>query len=238
MIEPVLRLKFEVRSYIAREPSLELLFTPVRWYMQLRGLGKTPARNHAVGAHTELVIDGMQGSANSFATAAFKMAQKRHVEVCHHLHSPSQILKATRMGLPTLVTIRDPVGSSLSMMSRWPYITAKQALRGYISFYERIREASDGYIVGLFPVCTRDLGSVIEAINRKFGTGFLPFEHTEENMRLLRNPARLASAGAVARKELKDRIAGDLQAPACAAHLRRAKELYREYEALAPGSSR
>lgn len=234
MINSVLRLKFEVRSLVAREPALAPLFVPFRWYMHLRGLGRATSREHRVGRHTEILIDGMQGSANSFVTAAFTIAQERAVEVCHHLHSPAQILKATRMDLPTLVTIREPIGSSLSLVSRWPYLSAKQALRGYLSFYGRILGASDRYVVGLFPVCTRELGSVIRAINRKFGTEFLPFEHTEENMRLLRNPAKLSSEREAARRELKKRISGEVEAAPCQPLLREAQELYRRFEALAP----
>jgi hypothetical protein len=236
MMDAILRLKFEIRSLVAREPALAPLFVPVRWWNQLRVRHRMNPWDHFVGAHTERVIDGMQGSANSFVTAAFEVAQARRMEIHHHLHSPAQILKATRMGLPTLVTIREPVGATLSLVSRWPYVRPEQALREYLRFYGRIQNAADSYVIGLFPACTRDLGSVIRAMNRKFGTDYVPFEHTEKNMRMLRKPAKRRSESEVARRQFKQQISEELEAPRCVPILSRARDLYQKLEGLAPGA--
>src|SRR5436309_8002883 len=81
-----------------------------------------------VEADTQLVIEGFQRSGNTFAVVAFEVAQPQPVKLAHHLHAAAQIVAAVRMGVPTLVLIRDPDESVLSHMVREPGITAKQSL--------------------------------------------------------------------------------------------------------------
>lgn len=238
MKDAALRLKFEIRSLVAREPALAPFLAAFRWKNRLLEIMNKSSWDHYPGPRTEIMIDGMQGSANSFVAAAFSRVQTRPVEVSHHVHSPAQILKAVRLGLPTLVTIREPVGAALSLVTRWPYVRARQALRAYLSFYGRIEDVSDRYVVGLFSVCTSDLGTVIREVNRRFGTDFVPFEHTEENMRVLRNPARVNRESEVARRELKKKRSLELEAPDCKPLLGRARELYRRFEERAPGAGK
>ncbi|MFW6124631.1 MAG: hypothetical protein ACOC46_00675 [Pirellulales bacterium] len=233
MIDGLHRLKFEVRALAAREPRLAMLYAPFRWWSQLRALGRTRPRERVVGPHTELVIDGMQGSGNSFVTAAFQLAQQRRVEVAHHLHSPAQIIGAARRGVPVLVTIREPAGTVLSLVSRWPYVRLGQALREYVRFYRKVQCVDDRIVVGLFPESTRDLGSVIGRVNERFGTDFVPFEHTEENMRRLRDPAELGSVQEGRRREFRARKAEELESAQYDSLRREAEAVYRRYEELA-----
>lgn len=135
-----------------------------------------------VGSDTGLVIEGFPRSGNTFSVFAFKHAQRHDVRVAHHLHAPAQILRAARLGTPALVLLRDPVDAVLSLMLRDPGFTAERALRYYASFYETVAPHRDDFVVGLFEEVTDDYGTVIGRINARFGTGFVPFDHTEGNV--------------------------------------------------------
>lgn len=158
--------------YAGRHPSLFFgIYSARRKY---RGL--------LTGPRTGLVIEGFPRSGNTFAVFAFRHAQRRNIRVAHHLHAPAQVLRATNLGTPTLVLLREPLDAVLSLMLRDPRFTAEKALRYYASFYEAIAGHRDGFVVGSFEEVTGDYGAVIERINARFGTRFVPFDHTEENV--------------------------------------------------------
>lgn len=165
-------IKDRALRYVGKHPSLFFgLYSARRKY---RGL--------LVGPETGLVIEGFPRSGNTFAVFAFRQAQRQEVSVAHHLHAPAQVLRATRLGTPTLVLLREPLDAVLSLMLRDDRFTAEKALRYYASFYETVAGYRDGFVLGLFEEVTTDYGSVIERINDRFGTRFVPFDHTEENV--------------------------------------------------------
>lgn len=139
-------------------------------------------RDLLTSSKTRLVIEGFPRSGNTFTVFAFRYAQPRDVHVAHHLHAPAQIMRASRLGIPALVLIREPVEAVLSLMLRDPRFSADSALRYYVSFYETVARYRDGYVLGSFEEVVQDYGTVIERVNSKFGTDFRPFEHTEENV--------------------------------------------------------
>ena len=67
-------------------------------------------------------------------------------------------------------------------MLRDPRFTADLALRYFVTFYETVARYRDGYVLGTFEEVIQDYGAVIERINVRFGTEFVPFEHTEDNV--------------------------------------------------------
>ena len=171
------KIKFEYTSLISREPLLAPFYWPNIWWQQYKiwryyrdqgGVIRECYVNHT----TEFVIDGFQGSANSFAADAFKMSHQNSVALAHHMHSPAQIIKATRRNIPTLVTIREPVGTVLSLTSRWPYVSPRQALRSYVGFYGKLEPYQDKYVLSTFEQTTQHLGSVVERVNDYFHTDF------------------------------------------------------------------
>lgn len=141
---------------------------------------KDPER--AVSPETQLAIEGFPRSANTFAVAAFKQAQREKIRVAHNLHVPAQVIRAVRWRIPTLVLIREPRDAVVSLVMRDP-ISVDQALKYYISFYEAVAEYQGMFVLGLFEEVTDDFGTVIERINSKFGTEFSPFHSNEENVR-------------------------------------------------------
>jgi len=139
MINQLKKISFSFRSLVAREPTLWVLYRPYIWWAQIKQYtaGADP-KECIIRSDTELVIDGFQGSANSFFTQAFKASQTHPVTLAHHMHSPAQIIQAVEQNIPIILTIRDPVGSVISLTRRWPYITVTQGLSSYIAFYTKV----------------------------------------------------------------------------------------------------
>lgn len=166
---------FELRSIVSSYPTLRPLQIPfqswdavkVRWQAK----PEDPAQRR-LRPDTELVIDGFQGSANSFAVDVFKSMQTRPVQLAHHLHSAARIIQACRSGLPVIVTIREPRAAILSLSSRWPHVAISEALRAYCRFYSQIEGELDHLVLSPFEKTTGDFGQIIAQINRRFATNF------------------------------------------------------------------
>jgi hypothetical protein len=163
----------------------------VRWTVRSR-LAEHPAylriarHRHGqavVSSATELVIDGFTRSASTFAVVAFQLAQPRPVRVGHHLHAPSQIIEAVRLGVPALLTVRPPEDTVLSLVIREPYVTIPQGLTAYARFHARLLDQREGIVVADFDEVTGHLDRTIERVNARFGTVFAPFVHTDEQVR-------------------------------------------------------
>lgn len=135
-----------------------------------------------IGDGTEAVIDGFTRSACVFAAVAFQQAQERPVRLAHLLHAPAHLIAAVERGLPCLVTVREPEAAVVSCVIREPYLTPAVALDGWTRFYERLLPHRGGMVVGDFARVTTDLGSLIDEMNRRFGTAFTPFVDTPENV--------------------------------------------------------
>ena len=131
---------------------------------------------------SELVVDAYPGSGNTFCFIAFESAQKRPTTMAHHVHVPAQILRGLQLNLPTVMLIRDPDEAISSNLARWSHLTMHEALLDYIGFYKPLWEYRNDFLSVHFDDVVGDFGAVIERINRRFGTSFHPFEHTDENV--------------------------------------------------------
>lgn len=233
------KLKFEYTSFVARDPVLAPLYWPNIWWQQYKIWRHYRDEGASldecfVSRDTEFVLDGFQGSANSFAAAAFEASQERPVAMAHHMHSPAQIIKAVREGIPTLVVIREPVGTVLSVASRWPYISVQQALRSYVGFYEKIVLYRRGYVLSTFEETTQHFGRAIQRVNERFGTDFDVRDDALERMNAKHGPENLSATEQHERQVLKTEKANELGSPDCAELLRDARDVYRRMEASAP----
>jgi hypothetical protein len=168
------RLRHLARMRISEHPFLYLPLARRRYP------GPSP---EVIGPDTELVIDGFTRSASTFAVYAFQLAQERPVRVAHHLHAPAQLVEAARRGIPAIALIRDPEGALLSQVIQEPDVALPVALLSYSRFYERLMPFRPSLVVGRFDEVTTDMGAVIRRANARFGTSFVPFEHTEANAR-------------------------------------------------------
>ncbi|MGH3087377.1 MAG: hypothetical protein ACRDSJ_08675, partial [Rubrobacteraceae bacterium] len=208
-------------------------------YYSLHALARRD-RRQVVGRETELLIEGFPRSANSFAVVAFRRAQRRKVRLANNLHVPAQVIRAARLGVPALVLIREPKDAVASLAIRDP-ISIDRALKYYVSFYETVAGYREAYVLGLFEEVTGDYGAVIERVNAKFGTDFLPFRHTERSVR--RVFGRIdrvyekdfegesafedaVSRPSASREEMKQRVRQELEDPARKKLVARAGTIY------------
>jgi hypothetical protein len=136
-----------------------------------------------IGPETELVIDGYTRSATTFAVYAFQIAQPRPVRMAHHLHAPAQLIAAARRRVPTIALIREPRAAILSQLVREPGVAPQDALMAYARFYRILLPYAGDLVLGEFDEVTTDFGSVVRKVNRRFGTSFAAFEHSEANTR-------------------------------------------------------
>ncbi len=208
------------RSAVSRLDASEALF-PLQ--TALRG-----HRRLALNDKTELVIEGYPRSGNTFAVAAFTLAQQRDVPLAHHLHAPAQVLLAARRGVPCLVLVRDPVDAALSRMIRRSFETARSTLGDWVRFHRAVLPVLDRVVVASFAQITTDFGEVIDRVNAKFATEFRRFDHSEENERRaferVEEMERADSGGgsvrethvarpSEARAEMKAKLHAELDAP-------------------------
>ena len=240
-----IRSRLRVRSIIGQYPGLYLPLA--RWkrrrhLRQARRLGIPPERMGPVFRDTDAVIEGFPRSANTFAATAFELAQTRRVRVARHLHVPSQIIAGARLGIPTIVLVRDPEEAVLSLSLWTPHLTLEEGLRDYIRFYRRILPYRDRFVVATFQEVSNDFGEVIRRLNERFGSSFQEFQHTEANVascfKIIEEHDR-RTTGRVAertvarpsqqRERMKNELRSALRSPKLA---RRRAEAYDIYETL------
>lgn len=169
-------LLFRFRNWAGARPAL---------FYPLHAL-RHPGDSRVVRKDTEIVIEGFPRSGNSFAVAAFELAQARPVRMADHLHVPAQILRAGAYKRPAFLLIREPGPAVRSLCVRFPYLTVAEALRSYYRFYARCLPFSESFVTLPFETLVSDFGGAIERLNQKFGTTFTPFSHTEENLNRVR----------------------------------------------------
>lgn len=157
-----------------------------------------------VSPNTEIVIEGFQRSANTFACIAFQKAQNRAVSMAHHLHVPAQIIQAIRLGIPTIVLIRHPVDAIISDLICGGNLRCEDALfkvLDWIKFYSSIKHLTNRFELATFDRVTSDFGSVIASLNQKFATSFRLFEHTARNLEIVYSAVVQAEIDAMAKGE-------------------------------------
>jgi hypothetical protein len=222
---------YETKTLVAAHPSLALPLA------RLRGHG------YPFGPGTEVVIEGFPRSATSFAVSAFELAQPVKPDIAHHVHAPAQLVAAARSGIPALLLIRPPEDAVVSLAVREPDRLVGGMLRGWIRFHEPLLPYRGGLVVATFDQVVTDFGQVMERVNERFGTAFVPFQHTPENVeRVLglieaytRPPAgdgssleRVVSRPSEVRVGARARVRPDYLAPKLAATRLRAETLYED----------
>jgi hypothetical protein len=197
-----------------------------------------------VTGNTAFVMEGFPRSGNTFASAAFGSVKTEPFEVARHEHVPAQVIAGARAGIPVLVFIRDPESAVLSFVMRFPELTVRQALRGYIRFYSTLLPYRGRFLVATFDQVTTDFGRVIRRVNARYGSAFDVFEHTEENAAKCRAQIRQSARAAFGegiqlelkgsfpssiRTAAKERLRPEYLARPLARHRRNAEALYARF---------
>lgn len=164
------------RNALAGSPTVYL---PLR---RLTAFGKSDfSHDGYLYKDTDILIDGFPRSANSFAEAAFRLAQPVPIKMAHHSHAAAQIIQAAKWNIPSLVLIRDPIEAARSLLMHQPQVfDVKTALSEYVYLYTSIEPWRERFVLAPFDTVTRDFGKVIDAINRRFHMAFCTFQHTPE----------------------------------------------------------
>jgi hypothetical protein len=198
--------------------------------------------DRVVGPRTDVLIEGYPRSANTFAVAAFEMAQERPVTVAHHLHAAAHVVAAVEARVPVILLVRRPEDAIASVIARKPSVDPALAARTYLRFYDGVAGVLDGCIVAEFGEVVGDFGRVIERTNARFGTSFTPFEHTEENVRRCfaeieagnrarSGAARIAESAVARPSEERAQTAAEAQARVAALPPGLRRSLLQRYEA-------
>lgn len=226
-------LRYEIADRLRAHPWPYLPL--VRWWRR-----DAEGRPKAVTRDTRLVLEGYPRSGNTFARIAFETSQPSPVRLAHHLHAPAQVLAAARYGIPCLVLIREPDEAVLSQVVREPRLSLGQTLRSYARFHEAILPVRASFVLARFETVTGDFGRAIEAVNRKFGTGFATAADTDADAESERIRARVdrhdAALGkpehrrgrpTAVRDAAKDSLRERLDSPALREARERARNVYR-----------
>lgn len=193
-----------------------------RKVMQVRYRG-SPNYRRIVAPDTDIVIEGFPRCANSFAVRAFRMDNdpEGKLKIATHFHSPAQVRLGVKWKIPTLVLIRHPDEAVVSFpalaiqLNKHGLAKASEAMlrqqvhywtRRYAQFYERIQPLREHIVVADFSETTKDFGQVIQRINQKYGTHFIPFSHTEERVGEIFSNANKHLSPSAERDGIKERI--------------------------------
>ena len=179
-------------SFILASRMSDLLDTYPSLFLAVQKLRLKHARHRIIGPNHKLMIEAFPRSGSSFAPQAFKAANPQDGQhVATHMHRASQVIRASRLGVPALILVRSPRDAVISLLAlgmqdaQLPILSSHEVeaclsatLLRYARFHERIADVS-GLAVAGFDEVTEDLGRVIRRLNVKFGTDFMPFNHTE-----------------------------------------------------------
>jgi len=176
------RLRTELRYFTAQYASI--------YFSQKEKLYGFVDESRMISPNTEIVIEGFPCSANSFAVAAFKIAQQNEVSVAHHMHDCSQLIAAVKANIPAIVLVRFPNDAILSYLVRFSDFSHEEEVIGlicnqlkrYINFYGRIIKYKQSLVIADFKTITLSYDSVIKQVNDKYDTNFNLFFCNERNV--------------------------------------------------------
>ena len=189
-------------------------------------------------ADTHLVVEGFPRSGNTFTAFALQHAGGSELNLSSHVHHPSQVKLAVARGIPTVLVIREPVGTLASYLIAGPHGRARGVLKEYISYYSEVLPLLDDVLVVRFEDITTDMGSVTRRINARFDLSIPPFEHVPDNVDAVYRAIKqhhdalhginegLMARPVEARKALNQRHRDEIQSPELEPLLERATRLY------------
>ncbi|KPQ33601.1 MAG: hypothetical protein HLUCCA11_17855 [Phormidesmis priestleyi Ana] len=231
------KIKFKLRSYISVHPEL---------FFPLVSLNRT-GRNLAVCKSTDIVIEGFPRSANSFSVGAFQRVQDCDFSVAHHLHAPAQIIRASRLSIPSILLIRPPVDTVCSLRALDLQISLVEQrynpalaismncyLKWWIDFYSSLLPYSDSYVISLFDETIQNFGKAINLLNLRFKTDFCSaFENiSETEIKKVNESMGYHSGPSKCRTDFKLQVRKALESTDCQASIDAADSLYQKFVEL------
>ncbi len=125
---------------------------------------------------TGLVVEGFPRSGNTFCAEAFRVVSDGRYEIVSHVHHVAQVKSAVKLGIPTIVVIREPVACLASYLVGGPHATVRGVLREYIAYHAGLRRQIPQCMVVDFSDLISDVEAVIARANQAFSLGLQPLE--------------------------------------------------------------
>ena len=165
-------IKYKIRFFMTSSPEYFPIWRKIR----------SKSYPHTVNKQTDITIEGFPRSGNTFAVAAFEFSQNKELTIAHHTHSAAQVIESVKLNIPTLLLVRFPKDAIISLVIR-ENISITTAIKSYVNYYENLYKYRDKVYLVSFEKLTTDFGEIITAVNKKFGTCFVPFMHHAENLK-------------------------------------------------------
>lgn len=147
-------------------------------YARLRG----DVSERVVTKDSVICIEGYPRCANSFAWHAFIKYTGIDTGIATHLHSSAQVRVALKLGVPTIVNIRNPRSCITSLQALSIQYPAKpdrpvvfkleHYLNWYIYFYESLMPFKKQIIVADFKETISDFESILQRLNQQHDNRF------------------------------------------------------------------
>lgn len=191
----------------------------------------------------DLAVDGFARSGNTFVADMLRATQRPDFTLESHHHIPPFVMAACEHGTPTVLLIREPVDSviSLSLHSQW---SLRKSLDHYIAYHACLRPYQSRVMIARFADFTWDFRRLVLDINQRFGLSLkTDFDHGTVSARTLAAmDRRLSTTGkpltplqihrpTEERRHLKIKLLQQLRHETLAQRLFEAERLYAEYSA-------
>jgi hypothetical protein len=137
---------------------------------------------------TQLVIEGFPRSGNTYAVEAIRHAERtagREIDISSHVHTPSAVKAAVRGRYPTLVVVRPPADTIVSLLIAAPHVRPVDALDEWIHHHRELWPYRDRFVVATFAEITERTPAAVERVNAAFGTTFATEPVTEPTRRAI-----------------------------------------------------
>jgi hypothetical protein len=142
-----------------------------------RGFGILRGRGDCLKQECDVWMGGYPRSANTFAVAAFKLANPA-ARLGSHFHIPPFIISCLQLQKPGVFVIRAPEDAAISWTIYWKgQTTLEHCLDYYLDFHRVMRPYISELFVAPFDIIVNDFPSVIDGLNRRFGTGYSALPH-------------------------------------------------------------
>lgn len=141
--------------------------------------GMLRGRGNVFSREAEVYISGYPRCGNTFTRAAFLLSNPG-ARLESHRHIPTFVLQSVKNGIPGLVLIRNPLDAAVSWAIH-ENESLEEALAYWNDFYETLLPVRSELFLARFEDVTTNFGGVMKAFNARWGTSYVPFDHTPEN---------------------------------------------------------
>ena len=142
---------------------------------------------------SDVLVDGFYGSGNTFLRESIRYANPA-LQVASHGHSPAHVRRALQLGVPALVTVRDPAAAVVSIRSRLldaerpasVVLDVPTLLGDYARFYDGLVPLVEDLVVATFQEVTSAVHVPLERLGLLSGTALAAPTAEEHNEVLAR----------------------------------------------------